>query len=166
MNNSTIVDLSEVMAYSNETIIYRFQMLFDVSEAAAIDVFEETKKWLYACELNYKLQMAGEHDFALGISDDILIIDEMWHNFILCTKDYMDFCDTYFNRFIHHNVTTKAEAAKYGELDFEEAQEEQKTFFTKQYSFIYDVLGKDTLVKWHKEYPVKYSVENIKALRK
>jgi len=30
-------------------------------------------------------------------------IDEVWHNFILHTKLYAEFCKTTYNRFIHHN---------------------------------------------------------------
>jgi hypothetical protein len=29
-------------------------------------------------------------------------VDEGWHNFILFTKDYADFCQSNFGHFIHH----------------------------------------------------------------
>lgn len=29
-------------------------------------------------------------------------IDDAWHEFILCTRTYMDFCQTHFRRMIHH----------------------------------------------------------------
>lgn len=29
-------------------------------------------------------------------------VDTLWHQFILCTKDYLNFCYKYFGKFIHH----------------------------------------------------------------
>ncbi|MEE8291773.1 MAG: hypothetical protein V3R80_09845 [Candidatus Tectomicrobia bacterium] len=31
------------------------------------------------------------------------LIDAVWHEFILCTKAYGEFCETYFCRMIHHH---------------------------------------------------------------
>ncbi len=30
------------------------------------------------------------------------LVDDVWHEFILCTKAYYDFCDRHFERMIHH----------------------------------------------------------------
>ncbi len=35
------------------------------------------------------------------------VVDEVWHAHILFTHDYMTFCDTVFNRYIHHEPSTK-----------------------------------------------------------
>lgn len=32
-----------------------------------------------------------------------LSVDEIWHQHILCTKNYMDFCDAYFGYYFHHD---------------------------------------------------------------
>jgi len=37
------------------------------------------------------------------------IVDEAWHEFILCTREYTEFCQRAFGRFLHH---TPAEAMK------------------------------------------------------
>ncbi|MDH5681002.1 MAG: hypothetical protein OEZ36_05425 [Spirochaetota bacterium] len=29
-------------------------------------------------------------------------VDNVWHEFILCTRTYMDFCESQFGRFVHH----------------------------------------------------------------
>ena len=45
----------------------------------------------------------------------------------------------------------------------------RKTYLSKLETLIsitYDQLGEQTVRKWFEEYPVKYSKENIKALRK
>lgn len=33
-------------------------------------------------------------------------VDEIWHTFILFMRDYADFCNEVFGRFIHHQPTT------------------------------------------------------------
>lgn len=38
------------------------------------------------------------------------MLDEMWHTFILFTKDYGDFCHEMFGHFIHHLPTIETEA--------------------------------------------------------
>ncbi len=57
-------------------------------------------------------------------------IDEIWHQFILCTEPYSKYCDSKFGCYIHHNPTGKPEVsaytqtrlaakARYGELNDE-----------------------------------------------
>lgn len=162
-------DLSKVLEYENENILFRFMKIYNVSEKEASKLFMDTKKWLYAVAVNTQLYKEGELDFLLSINDDLLILDEMWHNFILFTKDYNSFCIENFGFFIHHQPMTKRqgeiEVAKEN-IDFVSVQNERRTFLNKQYSFTYDLLGQETLIKWHKEFPVKYSPINIKNLRK
>ncbi|MEJ7658804.1 MAG: hypothetical protein WKG07_03825 [Hymenobacter sp.] len=43
------------------------------------------------------------------IPDDLLIIDEMWHNFILFTPAYHAFCQAHFQKYLHHVPATKQE---------------------------------------------------------
>lgn len=165
----SIESLKKILKYKNKDVIFRFSKLFNMPKGEIEELFEETKKWLYAVSINRELYKKGEVDFVIAINDDLLIIDEMWHNFILFTKDYKAFCYEYFGDFINHQPMTykenKNEEAK-EKLDFKEVQNERREFLKKQYSFIYDLLGEETLTKWHKEWPSKYSIENIKKLRK
>ena len=75
MKNS--ISLEKIRSYNNEDLICRFLDIYEIDEAEAINIFEETKKWLWLCS-NAK--------FDLIIDDSLIIIDEMWHNFILFTK--------------------------------------------------------------------------------
>ena len=93
----------------------------------------------------------------------------MWHTFILFSRPYMKFCDTYFGFYIHHAPTTKAEkdamkAAIQEDREKVLAQEEQDHEI--QYNYIYDKLGEDTLVKWYSDYTDKYTTEYINQIRK
>ena len=71
-------------------------------EAEAI--FTETKKFLYI-----------SRQPGVFIPDELLIVDEMWHNFILFTATYQEFCLRYFGIYIHHTPAAKAEKIKHRE---------------------------------------------------
>jgi len=150
--------LERMLSYTNENIISRFLDMFDMSEDEAKDLFTETRKFLFICQLK-----------DVFIPDDLLIIDEMWHNFVLFTKDYQAFCDTHFGKYFHHLPASKKEKEEQ-RLKNERDPEIAKTEYLEKLEYImnltYDYLGEETVIKWFKTYPIKYSKENIKALRK
>ena len=56
-----------------------------------LEAFTEVKKFLWLCAANdrsYPMMSRG--------------IDELWHQFILFTVEYHNFCDRYFGQYIHH----------------------------------------------------------------
>jgi hypothetical protein len=150
--------LQELLQYSNPDIISRFTDLFHVPEQEAEDIFNETKKFLYISRLP-----------GVFIPDELLIVDEMWHNFILFTKEYQQFCQFYFDNYLHHTPSTKAAKQTHRDHMATDLAAARKTFNDKLAVLIavaYEQLGTDTVVKWFQAYPVKYSKEAIKKLRK
>ncbi|MEJ7558136.1 MAG: hypothetical protein WKF66_07475 [Pedobacter sp.] len=150
--------LTAILAYQNEDIIYRFTNMMNVTEDEAQDIFTETKKFLYLSLLP-----------GIFIPDELLILDEMWHNFILFTREYHAFCETNFARFLHHQPATKAEKLQHKELLVTDKDAAQSAFTAKLERVIsttYDHFGDDTVIKWFHTYPAIYSPENIKNLRK
>ncbi|MBX4209462.1 hypothetical protein KW799_02120 [Candidatus Parcubacteria bacterium] len=87
------------MAYQNEGLVARLQRKLELTPEQATALFEDTKRFLYIC---------GLAPTGSGFSPTP-IIDEGWHNFILFTKDYEEFCLQFFDRFIHHVPKNKAE---------------------------------------------------------
>lgn len=84
--------VQEVMGYQPPALlISNYARKYEVSETEAIHHFEECKKFLVICGQNPKESYAPS-----------AIIDEMWHSFVLYTKEYAGFCNHYFQRFIHH----------------------------------------------------------------
>ena len=81
------------LSYQNDVLVKRFSKRNNVPLKKAHHLFEEMKKFLIVCRI------LGE---PCSPSKDI---DEMWHHFILHTRDYRDFCMTYLGKFIHHNPT-------------------------------------------------------------
>jgi hypothetical protein len=150
--------LSAILQYRNEDILSRFIDLFDVTEAEAEDIFTETKKFLFIC------RQPG-----VFIPDELLIVDEMWHNFILFTATYHEFCTHHFGCYLHHLPASKAEKTKHREQLAANAEAARKDFKEKLTAFMavtYDQLGSDTVVKWFQQYPRQYSKQAIKNLRK
>ncbi|MFC3559467.1 glycine-rich domain-containing protein [Pedobacter jamesrossensis] len=150
--------LSKILAYQNEDVISRFTDMMDIGQPEAEDIFNETKKFLYLSQVP-----------DIFIPDELLIIDEMWHNFVLFTKDYHLFCLDNFGRFVHHQPATYKEKQAYREkkqIDAEATTAEFNQKLETMLSATYDHLGQDTVVKWFGTYPQQYSPENIKSIRK
>ena len=154
MKNS--ISLEKIKSYNNEDLICRFLDIYEIDEAEAINIFEETKKWLWLCS-NAK--------FDLIIDDSLIIIDEMWHNFILFTKEYDAFCKEYLEVYIHHQPTTKLEKDNWNK-DVLKSISELKKNLKNQYEYIYDNLGEETLNKWYVENADKYTKDYIKTITK
>ncbi len=151
-----IPSLQAILAYQNEDIVSRFVDKYEVTEAEAADIFTETKKFLYL-----------SHFERVFITNDLLIIDEMWHNFILFTHEYQQFCQTHFGGFKHHMPTPKVEkeARERRRLaDQEGATQEFMNQLEWLMSVTYDHLGAETVEKWFDEYAEKYGPKQLKAL--
>ncbi|BDX04868.1 hypothetical protein [Planctobacterium marinum] len=148
-------DLQEVLQYENQNVVDGLRKALDITQETAQELFKEGVKWLwYCCHPDTKNSR--------NIDNAMLIIDEVWHTFILYTGDYFSFCHRYFGRYIHHAPTTAAEAAK----QRAESKKDRMLRKRKQYELIFDILGKETFIRWYHEYPEIYSRENILALRR
>lgn len=86
---------AEATKYSNEALVRRYAERHEISLDSASRIFEETKKFLVIMAvMNTPISPSSA-------------LDEMWHHFILHTRDYAEFCQKYFGRFLHHNPTEK-----------------------------------------------------------
>ena len=150
--------LAKILAYQNENIISRFTDKYNIIDDEAVDIFNETKKFLYLT-----------HFDKVFITNDIVILDEMWHNFILFTNEYHDFCQANFGKFKHHLPTSKAEKQE-RTIKFQENPEKSHQEALIQFEWLlgitYDHLGSHTVEKWFEVYPEKYSREQVKILMK
>lgn len=159
-----VKSLEETLAYQNDVIVYNFIEKFDMPFAEANNLFIEVKRWLWLCAMN-----GGKTKNKLYINQDLRILDQMWHVFILFTYDYKMFCLDYLGTFINHSPTPYQEKAIFqkmiddkNELFFEKNRKKEKEF----YEIVYDTFGNEILRKWFLEFPLKYSTENIKNMYK
>jgi DNA polymerase III gamma/tau subunit len=150
--------LAAILAYQNEDVISRFTDLLAVEQQEARDIFQETKKFLYLSQL-----------MPAFIPDDLLILDEMWHNFILFTRDYQDFCQTYFQKYLHHLPATRQEKVEQARLREQDPQLSKERYLERMEVLLeatYDHLGEETVRKWFQHYPAQYPKARLLALRK
>lgn len=99
----------KVLGYQNPNVVSRYALEQGISFDEAEKHFQECKKFLYACSVSSKPLRPSKQ------------LDEIWHCFVLSTKDYADFCQQYLNGFIHHvpdEINTKRSATE-SRSDFE-----------------------------------------------
>lgn len=80
----------EVVSYQHNRLVQRVQAKLEITENEASSLFDDTKRFLFLC---------GEISSPLAPPERI---DECWHQFILYTEDYAQFCHKFFGHFIHH----------------------------------------------------------------
>jgi hypothetical protein len=67
-------------------------------------------------------------------------VDEAWHQFVLFTSQYVDFCQRYFGEYLHHNPSNAPEAPERVELKpstFEGFRARYESFFSEPMSDIW-----------------------------
>lgn len=148
--------LEATLAYDNARVLNKFRTLFAIGVEEAHEIASDTHRWLW---LNARARMDREAGIdnvpgSFVIHHGMVVLDEYWHVFILHTRDYAAFCDAHFGFFIHHSP---------GSPDFVPASDEDTEH---QLSYIHDVLGADTLIRWYEDYPVRYSSDVLARLQR
>jgi hypothetical protein len=159
--------LEDVLSYENGDVIKSFLKSFDVPKEEAEELFEQLKCMLWLMnELNFdKDQLKGN---AFSIDQSLLVLDEMWHCFILFTEEYMQFCISHFGHFIHHEpiveIGEERQAAFHG-LGYHETIDKVMDEKRWQYIYVYKKLGRQCFVKWYTEYHQTYTEQRLLELR-
>ncbi len=156
--------LADVVAYENQDVIERFVKIYGVEKNQANQIFNSTKKWMW---LSLQRRRLG-HKKHLVIDVPLVVIDEMWHNFILFTRPYSQFCEQFFGFYMHHAPTTNqmVEDGKASNANLTPEQMRQKILDDKrwQYEFVYDQLGQEEFLLWYKHYPKIYTPTSLAKL--
>jgi hypothetical protein len=93
----------------------------------------------------------------------------MWHNFILFTPQYHEFCKEHFQNYFHHLPASKKEKEERERKRIANPVKAKEEYLEKLKALIeatFDHLGEETVIKWFQIYPEKYSKDVIKSLRK
>lgn len=85
--------LENMLAEDNPDVVRRYMDKLNLTKPEADLLFADTKRFLFICGTIPGYWVPPEK------------IDTAWHEFILFTRDYADFCAGYFGRFIHHEPT-------------------------------------------------------------
>lgn len=152
-----MLSLEKTLAYENPVLLEHFATYyFAMSPEETNDVFTEMKRWLWLCAQAYDDRQSGKPDVPqrLNVQSGMVIIDVLWHVFILHSREYAKFCEEHFGKFIHHSPAHP---------EFEPPTAEETAL---QMSYIWDQAGGETtLKKWYVEYADKYSPDNIRRLQ-
>jgi hypothetical protein len=105
-----------IMAYENERLYERFVADYGGSLLDARDRFTALKQFLMICAVRPGIKVASDE------------IDQMWHTFLLFTREYRNFCTDRLGRYIEHEpfedpqptyyeITRDFASSLFGELD-------------------------------------------------
>ena len=160
--------LAYALAYSNDAVIQKFLERHDVPLAEARSLFRETKKWLWLAA-----RAADEAEAGLGatpqlaIDGPLVLLDEMWHTFILFTREYTHYCHSRFGRYVHHLPTTTDEKQRRRE-DYDRApaafRRKERARMRAQYTYVCEQLGEPTLRRWYSDYARRYTPQFVRAV--
>lgn len=88
--------LARVLEYKHPEVIKKIvRYISGTTEQEAEDLFADVKKFLFYANLE-KTPVSPSRR-----------VDEAWHEFLVFTRDYANFCNTFFGKFIHHNPFTQ-----------------------------------------------------------
>lgn len=93
--DSIVATAAQAVSFDARPVFDRFQRETDFDEAAARELWRELVRYLV---------MIGRFPKrGYGMYGPV---DVLWHNFVLHTELYQDFCATHLGRFVHHHPCT------------------------------------------------------------
>ena len=93
--------LDDLLAYRNQDVIERYEDELGLSSEAAEQLFADVRVFLY-------LSATREPN------EEVIptkALDAGWHEFLMFTQPYQEFCMSYFGTFVHHKPFTRADKA-------------------------------------------------------
>jgi len=91
--------LPTLLDYKNPQVVAHFchkNPQYSLEEGQQL--FTDLLQWMWLRQQRAKFQ---KKTYLFG---PLIIIDELWHDFILHTQDYHSFCTQYFGSYFHHEV--------------------------------------------------------------
>lgn len=141
-------ELSELLQFQHKHVLIAYAKNYEVSIDKAEILFMDMLRYLWLSRKHALDKMNQPHDlslsFPLVMHEEMRAIDNMWHNFILYTHDYMTFCETYFGEYLHHipDISEKLESTP----------EQFASDLNLYLNYVYDQLGEDTVKRWFAPY--------------
>ena len=140
--------LSQVLEYKNAAVLKLYQQNYPKHSLPADVAFREVLKYLWLTQ-KHAHDVKSNPDGANLPRNCIMLrsmqeIDDMWHEFILFTEDYTDFCQRTFGHYIHHlpNIFDNMPMERDAEMNE----------IAKLLPYIFDNLGEDTMRIWFATY--------------
>lgn len=140
-----MLSLSQLLSYQNKNVLSRYSRDFPNNQLSAEEALAELIKFFWLSDLHEKEKVTNSDEallFTCMMHEEMREIDDMWHTFLLFTKEYQEFCWSYFGYFIHH--------APFTEDNKRIVNERYPIELERFLSYLYDKLGQETVMKWFK----------------
>lgn len=136
------------IAFNDEDIISRIK---DETGFGA-ELFEDLKLFLILARFR-QLDFAHNHSPkpSLSIDDDLYILDQAWHTFLLFTEDYQLFCTQNLGSFIHHIPIRQSERSfEFAQWlkDKNQWEQKKKDAFKEELFWLSRYLHPDKIKEW------------------
>jgi len=145
--------LEATLEYQNKELVYYFSNYNGISLAEAEELFIDLKKWLWLCgqldDSSRTVHLFQEQD----------IIDQFWHCFLLFTRDYIIFCETYCGTIICHHPEPHLRRVRQKEKLRSNPGlviKENLSLLRESMEEVGRVLGAETAWRWYHDIPVRY----------
>lgn len=136
--------LQDVLNYKHDGVVKKYSLLHKKSLEESELIFSDLMRFFWASGKHEEDKVSGSQtDFVFIMDEAMRPIDDIWHVFLLYTKDYMEFCDKYYGEFIHHlpDIVPNLDD---NERDFD-------TNLSRFLDYNYDLLGEETIKRWFAE---------------
>ncbi|KTC98938.1 hypothetical protein Lgee_1384 [Legionella geestiana] len=98
-----IPPLTTLQSLCNDEVVAHFcRQHPEYNTSEAVQVFKDLLSWMW---LTLERKARGRATWMFG---PLLILDAMWHSFILHTRAYCAFCEAHFGTYFHHDVESPA----------------------------------------------------------
>jgi hypothetical protein len=106
--------IEALLTYRHDKSIQRYNDSFPNFKYDGEIAFRELMKYIYLCFKHADERKRNPHDATLNfvcvVHKEMHFIDEMWHIFLLFTRDYLSFCANYLNgHYFHHDPIENTE---------------------------------------------------------
>ena len=150
--------LATFIQYRNPEALRRFEFEYKISGEEADIIFEDVLRYLWLTASLEDRRKSDPDTPDITIWNGMVVIDEMWHCFILVTEQYTDFCEQNFGRYIHHPPPLFKYLNNVKELGEEHGDE---ILVEELIPLVYEELGEDVAIRWFDTYLQYTEMRNI-----
>lgn len=139
------LQLDYLLTYSNERVLKRYAKDYPFSRLASDVAMKEFIKYVWLV-LKHQSDCQEHLDdtqykFDCMIYEEMKAIDDLWHTFLLFTKDYQVFCNEYLNGYFFHHQPSEEGARVVDKKVY-------LNHLEKYLNYIQLQLGEETLRLW------------------
>lgn len=134
--------LKHALSFRSDLAIRNFRKRHPLPDETCELLFRETIRWMWLCRHHERTGSTRP----LFVIPAMRLLDEMWHAWILCTRDYAAFCEFYLGGFVHHHPNLAPLPSSRLSDEFEHQVKELIRYVT-------ETLGPETAICWFRTLP-------------